>query len=102
MTFASFVVYVMAGVALLGAGAFGLARARDALRRIVSINVAALGVLTIMVALAARGDDAADPVTHAMVLTGLVVSASATALALALVRRMAHLQSEGDADDHDG
>ncbi len=102
MTIAGLVVYVTAGVALLGAGAFGLARAQDALRRIVSINVAALGVLTIMVALAARGEGAADAVTHAMVLTGLVVSASATALALALVRRMAHLRSEEDADEPHG
>ncbi len=103
MTPASLVVYLTAGVALLGAGAFGLARARDALRRIVAINVAGLGVLTIMVALAARGDGVADPVTHAMVLTGLVVSASATALALALVRRIAHLRRrEGGGDDHGG
>ena len=86
---------------MLGAGAFGMARATDALRRIVAINVAALGVLTIIVALAARGDGAADPVTHAMVLTGLVVSASATALALALVRRLAHLRGErADAGEH--
>jgi multicomponent Na+:H+ antiporter subunit C len=102
LTSAGFVIYATAGVALIGAGAFGLARARDALRRIVAINVAALGVLTTMVALAARGGGEADPVTHAMVLTGLVVSASATALALALVRRMAHLRGEEDADGHDG
>ncbi len=98
---AGVVVYTVAGVALLGAGAFGLARAEDPLRRIVAINVAALGVLTTMVALAARGGGPADPVTHAMVLTGLVVSASATALALALVRRMAHRRGEEEADGHD-
>ena len=102
MTLASSTVYLAAGVALLGAGAFGLARAQDALRRIVAINVAGLGVLTIMVTLAARGDGAADPVTHAMVLTGLVVSASATALALALVRRIAHLRGQEASDDRDG
>ena len=102
MTAAGVVVYVTAGVALLGAGAFGLARARDALRRIVAINVAALGVLTTMVALAARGGGAADPVTHAMVLTGIVVSASATALALALVRRIEHLRGREGADERDG
>ena len=101
MTAAGVVVYTAAGVALLGAGAFGLARAEDALRRIVAINVAALGVLTTMVALAARGAGAADPVTHAMGLTGLVVAASATALALALVRRLANLRGEEEGDGHD-
>lgn len=98
MTAAGVVVYLAAGVALLGAGAFGLARAEDALRRIVAINVAALGVLTTLVALAARGGGEPDPVTHAMVLTGLVVSASATALALALVRREARLRGEEESD----
>ena len=101
MSSATVAVYLAAGVALIGAGAFGLARAVDALRRIVAINVAAVGVRTSMVALAARGG-AADPVTHAMVLTGLVVSTSATALALALVRRLAHLRGEEGADGHDG
>ena len=81
-------IFIVAGIGLLGAGVFGIAREGDALRRIVAINVAAVGVLTIMVALAARGDGPADPVTHAMVLTGLVVTVSTTALAVSLLMRV--------------
>ena len=91
--------FLAAGIGLLGAGVFGAARGVDPLRRIIAINVCAVGVLTIMVALAARGPGAADPVTHAMVLTGLVVSASASALALALIRRLARVSVAGDRDD---
>ena len=94
------VIYLVAGVALIGAGAFGICRDGPALRRIVAINVAAVGVLTVMVALAARGEGTPDPVTHAMVLTGLVVSASATALALALLRRIVRVREEAVDDGH--
>jgi multicomponent Na+:H+ antiporter subunit C len=94
------VVYVAAGIGLIGAGTFGICSAADGLRRIIAINVAAVGVLTVMVALAARGDGVPDPVTHAMVLTGLVVSASATALALALARRRERLNEPGQSDEH--
>ncbi len=87
-------IYLIASVALFGAGVFGFVRHRDALRRIISINVATVGVLSMMVALAARGPGPTDPVTQAMVLTGLVVSTSASALALALLRRLARSESE--------
>jgi multicomponent Na+:H+ antiporter subunit C len=95
----SVVIYAIAGIGLIGAGTFGICRDADPLRRIMAINVAAVGVLTVMVSLAARGPGPADPVTHAMVLTGLVVSASATALALTLVRRIARSQDAGAGHD---
>lgn len=88
--------FAAAGIGLVGAGVFGAVRSGDALRRIVAINLIVIGVLTLMVALAARSPGTADPVTHAMVLTGLVVSASATAFALALVRRLARSDAAED------
>ena len=61
------------------------------LRRLLGLNVLGSGVFMMLVALASRTTDIAtrpDPVPHAMVLTGIVVAVSATALALALLRRM--------------
>jgi len=47
------------------------------------------GVFHVLVAVAYRGLDAApDPVPQALVLTGIVVAVSATALALALGQRL--------------
>lgn len=57
------------------------------LRRILAFNVMGSGAFLILVGLAQR-DDVPDPVPQAMVLTGIVVAVAATALALALVRRL--------------
>ena len=55
-----------------------------------AINVCGAGVFLVFVALAYRGPGLApDPVPHALVLTGIVVAVSATALAVALGRRLA-------------
>lgn len=67
----------MAGVILIG----------HLLRRILSFNVMGSGIFLILVGLAQR-HDVPDPVPQAMVLTGIVVAVAATALALALVRRL--------------
>jgi multicomponent Na+:H+ antiporter subunit C len=59
------------------------------LRRIIAINIMGTGVFMMLVIIAYRGPDAVpDPVPHALVLTGIVVAVSATALALALLRRL--------------
>ena len=58
------------------------------LRKILAINVMGVGVFLILIATAYRGPDVpADPVPQALVLTGIVVAVSATALGLALERR---------------
>jgi len=54
------------------------------------------GVFMLLIAVAYRGPGLPpDPVPHALVLTGIVVAVSATALALALVRRL-HAEQEDD------
>ena len=59
------------------------------LRKVLALNVMGSGVFLLLIAAAYRGPDAApDPVPHALVLTGIVVAVSATALALALGRRL--------------
>ena len=72
-------------------GLYATLAARHVLRRLVGLNVLGSGVFMMLVALAARTAATGgrpDPIPHAMVLTGIVVAVSATALGLALLRRM--------------
>jgi len=90
--------YGLVGVALVGMGLYAALAARHLLRRLLGVNLLGGGVFLMLVALGARAagtEGRADPVAHALVLTGIVVAISATALALALLRRM-HA-SEGSA-----
>lgn len=83
--------YGLAGIALVAIGLYAALAARHMLRRLLGLNVLGSGVFMMLVALASRSTGAVgrpDPVPHAMALTGIVVAVSATALALALLRRM--------------
>jgi len=97
--------YGLAGIALVAMGLYAALAARHVLRRLLGLNVLGSGVFMMLVALASRTTDSAsrpDPVPHAMVLTGIVVAVSATALALALLRRMhAHDGSPRLPEDRD-
>jgi multicomponent Na+:H+ antiporter subunit C len=65
------------------------------LQRLIGINVMGGGVFLMLIAVAYRGPGVApDPVPHALVLTGIVVAVSATALALALGRRLSAEQDD--------
>lgn len=82
------ILYALCGVVLFGAGFQGLVLCRHLLRKVIALNVMGAGVFLVLIALARRTPgDRPDPVPHAMVLTGIVVAVSATALALALLRR---------------
>jgi multicomponent Na+:H+ antiporter subunit C len=77
------------GIALVGIGLYRLVVSEGLLRRVVAVNVLAVGVASVLVASAYRGPDApADAAPHAFVLTGIVVLVSTTAAALALIRRI--------------
>ncbi|MDA0629538.1 NADH-quinone oxidoreductase subunit K, partial [Acinetobacter baumannii] len=65
----------------------------DLIRRIVALNVASGGVMMILLALADR-TDVPDPVPQALVLTGIVIMAAVTGLALALARRVERARDE--------
>lgn len=80
--------YGLLGVALFALGVRGTLADGPFLRRVMAWNVAGAGVFLIFVAGAYGGAAGADPVPHALVLTGIVVAVSATALALALARRL--------------
>ena len=80
--------YALVGAGLFCIGLLGLLLQRHLLRRVLALNLMGGGVFLIFVALARRAGALPDPVPHAMVLTGLVVSVSATALALVLIDRV--------------
>lgn len=88
-------IYALAGVALFVLGTAGVVVLAQTLRRILAFNLMGSGAFLVLVGLAQR-DGGVDPVPQAMVLTGIVVALAATALALALARR---LQEGGHGDD---
>lgn len=81
--------YALAGVGLFTLGLYALIVHAHLLRKILAINVMGSGVFLVLVALAARNQGMTpDSVPHAMVITGIVVAVSATAMALALMLRV--------------
>ncbi len=88
--------YGLAGAALVGIGLYGLIVDPQALRKILAFNLIGGGVFLLFGAIARRGAAAgfdADPVPQALIITGLVVAFAATALAVALVVRIAGADS---------
>ena len=94
MPFAT-VLYSLVGAALFALGLRGALLQPSLLGRVLAINVCGSGVFLVFVAMAYQGPGLApDPVPHALVLTGIVVAVSATALAVALGRRLAESEDE--------
>ncbi len=79
--------FALVGIALFAFGAAGVVWISHLLRRILAFNLMGSGAFLVLVGLAQR-NDVPDPVPQAMVLTGIVVAVAATALALAMVRRL--------------
>jgi multicomponent Na+:H+ antiporter subunit C len=82
---------------LVGIGLYGLVVAPTWLRRLVAFNVTGAGVFMVFGVAARRGAGAslaADPVPQALVITGIVVAFAASALAVALVVRLASAMRE--------
>jgi multicomponent Na+:H+ antiporter subunit C len=81
--------YALAGVALFTFGLFALVTRKHLLLKILAGNVTGSGAFLVFIAIANRGAAASpDPVPQAMVLTGIVVAVSTTALALNLAVRI--------------
>ena len=81
----------LAASLLVGIGLYGLIVNPQPLRKILSFNVIGNGVFLLFGAIAHRGavfGQGTDPVPMALLITGLVVAFSATALALALLLRL--------------
>ena len=94
-------IFAITGIALFTLGAAGVILMNNLLRRILAFNVMGSGIFLVLVGLAQR-QGTVDPVPQAMVLTGIVVAVAATALALALVRKLhgltGHLELPEDND----
>ena len=98
------ILYGLCGTVLVGLGLFGLIVHPQPLRKILAFNLIGGGVFLLFGAVARRGAAAGfggDPVPQALVITGIVVAFSATALAVALLLRLfqetgrANLRSDG-------
>jgi multicomponent Na+:H+ antiporter subunit C len=96
--------YGLCGAVLVGLGLFGLIVHPQPLRKILAFNLIGGGVFLLFGVVARRGAAAGfggDPVPHALIITGIVVAFSATALAVALLLRLfqeterAALRSDG-------
>ena len=81
----------LCAAALVGVGVYALVVNPQPLRKIVAFNVVGNGVFVLFGAIAHRGGAlgwGGDPVPQALLITGLVVAFSATALAVALLLRL--------------
>jgi multicomponent Na+:H+ antiporter subunit C len=84
--------YALTGSAAIGIGFYGLIASRHLLRRIVAFNLIGSGLFLFFGATGARGG-AVDPVPQALIITGIVVALSASALAVGLL--VAHFRASG-------
>jgi multicomponent Na+:H+ antiporter subunit C len=100
-------VFAVCAALLIGIGLYGLIALPHPLRKILSFNIVGTGVFLLFGAIAKRGAGAGmggDPVPQALLITGIVVAFSATALAVALLVRLidvtgtASVASEASAD----
>lgn len=96
------------GAVLIGLGLYGFVTHRHLLRRLLAFNVAGSGIFLLFGAAGYRlPGGVADPVPQALIITGIVVALSATALAVALVvayaraTGRAYLPEDGPADMQD-
>lgn len=86
--------YGLCGAALVGLGLYGFISHAHLLRRVLAFNVIGSGIFLMFGAAGFRlPADGADPVPQALIITGIVVALSATALAVALI--VAHARLTG-------
>jgi multicomponent Na+:H+ antiporter subunit C len=84
-------VFGLCASAAVGLGLYGLITSPQPLRKIIAFNLIGSGVFLLFGVIGRRGAAAGmgnDPVPQALVITGVVVAFSASALAVALVLRL--------------
>ncbi len=88
--------FALTGAILIGIGVYGFIVHAHLLRRILAFNVIGSGIFLMFGALGFRGaGNGTDPVPQALIITGIVVALSLTALAVALLVKLA--EEEGGA-----
>jgi multicomponent Na+:H+ antiporter subunit C len=91
--------YGLCAAALVGVGLFGLILHPAPMRKVIAVNLIGFGVFLFFGVAAQRGAAAGlagDPVPQAVVITGIVVAFAATALAVALILRIARTDAADD------
>jgi multicomponent Na+:H+ antiporter subunit C len=84
-----FTLYVLVSMGLFSIGVHGLVAHAHLLRKILALNIMGGAVFLLLASISWRNRGVfPDPVPHAMILTGIVVAVSATALGLSLARRI--------------
>ncbi len=84
----SLTIFALTGAALIGLGVYGLLARLHLLRRIIAFNLIGSGLFLFFGATGARGE-ILDPIPQALIITGIVVALSASALAVGLVVALA-------------
>jgi multicomponent Na+:H+ antiporter subunit C len=82
----------LCAAAVAGLGLYGLIVHPEPVRKILAFNALGAGVFVLFGVIARRGAAAGfggDPIPQALVITGIVVAFAATALAVALIGRLA-------------
>jgi multicomponent Na+:H+ antiporter subunit C len=93
-------IHAVAGAVLFVLGLYGLTVHPHLLRKLIAFNIAGSGVFLVLVGLPQRAPGAPpDPVSIALVLTGIVVAVSTTAFGLALARRLHDLTGKARLPD---
>ncbi|MBR3369508.1 MAG: NADH-quinone oxidoreductase subunit K [Rhodobacteraceae bacterium] len=98
--------YALTGAVLVGLGAYGLLAVPHLIRRIIAFNLMGSGLFLFFGAAGARGG-VPDAIPQALIITGIVVALSASALAVGLVVALARrsgkafLPDDYPADDED-
>ena len=93
--------WALVGALLFVLGVGGLILQPRLLGKILAFNILGSGAFLVLIGLAQR-NGIPDPVPQAMVLTGIVVAVAATALALALTRRLVDFHGTGRLPEDDG
>ncbi len=93
-------IYALTGIGLFFIGFYSLIIHTSLLRKILALNIMGSGVFLVLISLAMRsGHSSPDPVPHAMVITGIVVAVSATALALVLMLKVVEMTGKAELVD---
>lgn len=84
----SLLLFLLTAAGLIGLGLYGLLAYPHPLRKVLAANVMSSGIFLVLIVLGRRNLLVTDPLPQAMVLTGIVIAISTTALALAIIKRL--------------
>lgn len=93
-------IFALTGAALVGIGIYGLLAQAHLLRRVIAFNLIGSGLFLFLGAAGSRGIGI-DPIPQALIITGIVVALSASALAVTLVVALARATGRATLPDEE-